>query len=315
MNRTGSSARFSAGLLAVTVAFLLCDGIAVTVIAAQPSIESPMTPITSTVTDTITHGKAPAGAPASSLPVTVGSSALQKGTLTKFSPPGDWPAPVNDQMRRLFTLVDVLEYRPSTSGSQGNDDYRWDVEGWYGGDYNRLWFKSEGQRDTAFKADYDVDFQLLYGRFIQKYYDLQMGGRVETQSFRGGNVTRSLGVIGIEGLVPYNYEFESSLFIDQNGAVSARLSFNKDMLLTQRLILQTRFETNAAVQRVEKFSTGSGLNNLELGLRLRYEIRRGFAPYVGISLDRSFGETATLVREEGGNPGQIRFVAGVRMWF
>lgn len=100
MNGASSPARFSAGLLAVTVAFLLCDGIAVTVIAAQPSIESPMTPITSTVTDTITHGKAPAGATASSVSVTVGSSALQKGALTKFSPPGDWPAPVNDQMRR-----------------------------------------------------------------------------------------------------------------------------------------------------------------------------------------------------------------------
>jgi len=128
-------------------------------------------------------------------------------------------------------------------------------------------------------------------------------------------VTRGLGVIGIEGLVPYNYEFESALFIDQNGAVSARLSLTKDMLLMQRLILQTRFETNAAVQRVEEFTTGSGLNNLEFGLRLRYEIRREFAPYAGISLDRSFGETATLVRQEGGDPSQIRFVVGVRAWF
>lgn len=315
MNGTCSPARFSASLLAVALAFLLGDGIAVTVIAAQPSIESPMTPITSTVTDTIPNGKASAGSAASKASVTVGPSAMPEGTLSKFSSPGDWPAPVNDQEHRLFTLVDVLEYRPGTSGSQGHDDYRWDIEGWYGGDDNRLWFKSEGQKDTAFKADYDVDFQLLYGRFIQKYYDLQMGGRVETQSFKGRNVTRSLGVIGIEGLVPYNYEFESALFIDQNGAVSARLSLTKDMLLTQRLILQTRFETNAAVQRVEEFTTGSGLNNLEFGLRLRYEIRRELAPYVGISLDRSFGETATLVRQDGGNPSQIRFVAGVRAWF
>ena len=245
----------------------------------------------------------------------VGPSAEQESTRSKSFSRGGWPAPVNDQEHRLFTLIDVLEYRPSTGGSQGHDDYRWDIEGWYGGDYNRLWFKSEGQKDTAFKADYDVDFQLLYGRFIRKYYDLQMGGRVETQSFKGSNVTRGLGVIGIEGLVPYNYEFETSLFIDQNGAVSARLSFTKDLLLTQRLILQSRFETNAAIQRVEEFSTGSGLNNLEFGARLRYEIRREFAPYVGISLDKSFGETATLVREEGGNPSQIRFVAGVRMWF
>jgi copper resistance protein B len=226
-----------------------------------------------------------------------------------------WPNPVNDQETRLFTLVDVLEYRPRTGGGESTSDYRWDIEGWYGGDYNRLWFKSEGQQDTAFKADYDVDFQLLYGRFLKKYYDFQVGGRVETQEFRGRNVTRGLGVIGIQGLVPYNYEFESALFIDQNGAVSARVSFTKDVLLTQRLIAQLRFETNAAIQRVEEFTTGSGLNNLEFGFRLRYEIRREFAPYVGISLEKSFGETATLVRLDGGDPSQVRFVAGVRMWF
>ena len=230
-------------------------------------------------------------------------------------PQQDWPSPVNDGERRLFTLVDVLEYRPRTGGDGRNSDYRWDIEGWYGGDYNRLWFKSEGQQDTAFKADYDVDFQLLYGRFIGKHYDIQVGGRMETQSFRGGNVTRGLGVIGLQGLVPYNYEFESALFIDQSGAVSARLSYTKDFLLTQRLILQGRFQTNLAIQRVEEFTTGSGLNNLEFGVRLRYEIRREFAPYVGMSLDRSFGETATLVRQQGGDPNQIRFLVGLRAWF
>ena len=121
-------------------------------------------------------------------------------------------------------------------------------------------------------------------------------------------------MIGIEGLVPYNYEFETSLFIDQNGAVSARLSFTKDLLLTQRLIFQSRFETNAAIQRVEEFTTGSGLNNLEFGGRLRYEIRRWVAPYVGVSLERSFGETATLVRQDGGDP--VRFASWqARMWF
>ena len=227
----------------------------------------------------------------------------------------DWPSPVNDQERRLFTLVDVLEYRPRAGGTGSNSDYRWDLEGWYGGDHNRLWFKSEGQRDTAYKADYDVDFQLLYGRFLWKYYDVQVGARMETQSFRGGNVARGMGVIGLQGIVPYNYEFESALFIDQRGAVSARLSYTKDFLFTQRLILQGRFETNLAIQKVEEFTTGSGLNNLEFGARLRYEIRREFAPYIGVSFDRSFGETATLVRRQGGDPSQVRFVVGVRMWF
>mgnify|MGYP002480852945 FL=1 len=122
-------------------------------------------------------------------------------------------------------------------------------------------------------------------------------------------------MIGIEGLVPYDYNFEAALFIAQNGAVSARLSFTKDLLLTQRLILQGRFETNVAIQEVEEFTTGSGLNNLEFGNRLRYEIRRWFAPYVGLALDKSFGQTASFVREDGGDPSQIRFAVGVWAWF
>jgi len=243
------------------------------------------------------------------------SSLRSEPTLPNLTPQQGWPSPVDDTEKRTMVLVDVLEYRPKTGGTGKQSDYRWDVEGWYGGDYNRIWFKSEGQRNTAFKADYDVDFQLLYGRFIQKYYDFQIGGRVETQTFRGANVTRGFAVIGIEGLVPYSYQIEPSLFIDQNGAVSARLAATKDLLMTQRLILQLRFETNAALQRVEEFTTGSGLNNLEFGVRLRYDIRRGFSPYMGVSLDRSFGETATLVRQEGGSPSQVRFAMGLRMWF
>lgn len=287
-------------------------GMCATIASAQTALGVDTVPLRAVAAGTITTPKV-AAAPDTSRPF--GPMAAQERMLPNLSPQQRWSSPVNDQENHLFTLIDVLEYRPSTGGTQNNSDYRWDMEGWYGGDYNRVWFKSEGQRDTAFKADYDVDFQLLYGRFIQKYYDFQVGGRVETQSFRGANVTRGQTVIGIEGLVPYNYELEAALFIDQNGKVSGRLSLTKDLLFTERLILQTRFETNAALQRVERFTTGSGLNNLELGFRLRYEIRREFAPYVGISLDRSFGETATLVRQEGGAPSQVRFVAGIRMWF
>lgn len=236
-------------------------------------------------------------------------------TLPNLSPQQGWVPPVNDQENHLFTLIDVLEYRPKTIAGEHSSDYRWDIEGWYGEDYHRLWFKSEGQQNSAFKADYHLDFQLLYGRFIRKYYDFQIGPRLETQTFRGQNVTRGFAAIGIEGIVPYDYTMEATLFIDQNGAVSGRLTLTKDLLLTQRLILQGRFETNVAVQRVERFTTGSGLNNLEFGIRLRYEIRREFAPYVGFSVDRSFGETATLVRQDGGNPSQIRFVVGLRAWF
>lgn len=225
-------------------------------------------------------------------------------------PPG-WHSPVEDEHRYGLLRAEVLEYRPK----HGESDFRWDMQGWYGGDFNRVWVKSEGERNTAFKADYDIDLQLLYGRFIGKYYDFQIGVRGETQTFRGRNVARAHAVIGFQGLVPYRYEIESALFISHEGDVSVRVGASRDFLLTQRLILQPRIEAHAAIQKVERFTTGSGLNNIEFGLRLRYEINRHIAPYVGFSFDHSFFGTADMVRADGGNPSQIRLVAGARLWF
>ena len=241
------------------------------------------------------------------LPVAI---AFLMGRAALSQPAKDWPSPVDDRRLDTYLLLDVLEFRPT----RNNSDFRWDVEGWHGGDRNKLWFKSEGERNTALKADYDIDAQLLYGRFLKKYYDFQVGVRAETQNYKGSNVTRGQAVIGVEGLVPYNYEIESALFISQNGDVSGRFTLAKDFRITQRWVVQSRLETNIAAQRVARFTTGSGLNNLEAGFRLRYDIRRKFSPYAGISFDRAFFGSAGLVREEGGDPSQIRFVVGVRMW-
>lgn len=225
-------------------------------------------------------------------------------------PEKSWPSPVNDEQKFTYILADVLEYQPKPNDS----GYRWDVEGWRGGEYNRIWFKSEGQGSSALKADYDIDLQLLYGRFVKRYYDFQVGVRAETQTSGGASVTRLHAVIGLQGMVPYKYSITPTLFISQRGDISVRFAATRDLLFTQRLILQPRLELNAAIQQVERFTTGRGLNNVELGFRLRYEIKRQFAPYVGISYDESFFDTANFVRQDGGKPRQIRFVAGVRIW-
>lgn len=234
-------------------------------------------------------------------------------TLGNLSAEKDFPEPVADNERFGSTLFDVLEFRPGRNGSDG--DFRWDIEGWYGTDKNRFWYKSEGERNTAFKAEYDIDLQLLYGRLVHPYYDFQVGVRFETQTFRGANVTRPQAVIGLEGMLPYFIELESGIFIDPKGNVSGRASLTKDFLLTNRWIVQARFETNAAIQKVERFTTGRGLNNIEAGLRLRYEFSRRFAPYFGVTFDRSFFGTADLVRQDGGDPKQVRFAMGVRLLF
>lgn len=249
----------------------------------------------------------PHGAPTDSVAETL---ARQPPEPPGLYPRKDWGLPMDDRMRHFFFKADPLEYRPKGRDS----DFFWDVESYYGGDFNRLWVKSEG-RQSATRGDYDLDFQMLYGRFIKKYYDFQIGARGETRLYNGHNESRAHAVIGLEGLVPYRFEIEPLLFISQEGDVSARFTATRDLLLTQRLILQGRFETKVAIQEVKEFATGSGLNNIEVGVRLRYEIRREFAPYIGVSYERSLFGTEDLVRREGGSANQLRFVAGVRVWF
>ena len=226
-------------------------------------------------------------------------------TLDNLSPGRDLPPPVADQQQFGFLLFERLEY--------GRDGLRWDILGWRGGDVHRWWFKSEGDQSTRGRGG-EADVQLLRGRLISPNYDLQYGLRFEGQ-WGDGTRGRAFAVIGLQGLAPYRYEIEPALFISQDGDVSARFTASYDLLLTQRLILQPRLETEAALQRVERFGVGSGLNDLELALLLRYEIRREFAPYVGISWKKSFGDTARFLRREGEDPSQFRLLAGVRAWF
>jgi len=127
--------------------------------------------------------------------------------------------------------------------------------------------------------------------------------------------SRTFAVFGVEGLAPLWFEVDAASFVSTDGDVSFRLEAEYDLLLTQRLILQPRIETNLAIQDAHKWGVGEGMNDIDLGLRLRYEIRREFAPYIGVSWNRKIGETATLARDEGENLDAVSFVAGIRMWF
>lgn len=231
-------------------------------------------------------------------------------TLPNLSDTAGWPSPVADSALYSFTLVDLLEFQrgPKTEVA------RWDILGWYGGDFNRVWYKSEG-RYNGVRQNGESDFQLLYGRLISPFFDLQAGLRYERVWSPGVNRGRTSAVLGVQGLAPYGSEVEAALFVSQDGDVSARATVAQNFLLTQRLILLPRIEVNAAVQRAARYGVGAGLNDIEIGVRLRYEIRREFAPYVGVSWLRGLGETARLREAEGQDRSILQFVTGVRMWF
>ena len=164
-----------------------------------------------------------------------------------------------------------------------------------------LFRSSEGGWRTSGERGGEFDAQALYGRLIAPFWDFQVGLRYGQFSGAGFDRSRGFAVIGLEGLALYWFEVETALFISQDGDVSANLTATYDLLLTQRLILQPRLDLDAAVQSAEKFGVGSGVNSIGLGLRLRYEITREFAPYIGVQWLRQFGETADISQRGGGD--------------
>lgn len=188
------------------------------------------------------------------------------------------------------------------------DGYRWDGEAWVGGDLNRLVVKSEGEGAWGRSVE-EAEVQLLYSRAIAPYFDIQAGVRYDIRP------SRAYATIGFEGLAPYWFEVEGALFLSDKGDLLARLEGYYDQRMTQRLILQPRAEFNFAAQDVPETRTGSGLSDIELGLRLRYEIRREFAPYIGVSWARKFGDSARFARADGERAAATSLVLGIRAFF
>ena len=223
------------------------------------------------------------------------------------------PPPIEDSMLHSFSLFELLEYRVNSSGP---DMFVWDYVGWFGGDTNRLWVKTEGRQKLSGVNKGEGDIQLLYGRLIAPFWDFQLGVRAKSNLGSGfKNNTRTYAVIGLQGLAPGNFDVEPAIYISDRGEVSAELTVSADLYLTQRLVLQPRFQGEVSVQGDDRFGTGSGVTETDIGLRLRYEIAREIAPYIGVSWLRSYGETARISRREGEASETVAFVVGLRLWW
>lgn len=207
----------------------------------------------------------------------------------------------------FFVLGERLEYHSNS----GDPKLVWDGQGWFGGDVHRLWVKTEGE--YAFEGDRleEAEVQLLYSRAISPFWELQAGIRHDTDP----DPSRSYAVIGMQGLAPQWFELDGALFLSDEGNVSARIEAEYEFRFTQRLMLQPRIELNAAFSDDRAIGVGSGLSTIESGLRLRYEVVREFAPYVGVSWSRSLGTTKDFQRIAGRDTTEISFVAGLRFWF
>jgi copper resistance protein B len=192
----------------------------------------------------------------------------------------------------------------------GSDhSFRFDGQGWYGTDYDKLWVKSEGEVGAGGRFS-DGQHEVLYDRATSTFFDIQAGVRIDADS----GPTRAWAALGVQGLAVYFVDVEATAYASDRG-VAARLKASYDLLITQRLILQPEAEFNLYSASDRARGVGSGLSDIDAGLRLRYEISRKFAPYVGVSYQGRFGQSADFARKEHESTSDARLAFGVRAWF
>lgn len=210
-----------------------------------------------------------------------------------------------DDALHALVLFDRFEWQ-SVAGASG---VRWDNQTWVGRDRGRLWLRSEGR--SADGTLEEADAHVLYGRMVARWWDVVAGIR---QDLRPGS-GRTWAALGIQGLAPYWFEVEATAYVGEGWQTAARLDVDYELRLTQRLILQPRLELNAYGRADPERGLGAGVSSAEPGLRLRYEVRRELAPYLGMAWERRFGGTADFARAAGDNVAGVRIVSGLRWWF
>jgi len=212
----------------------------------------------------------------------------------------------NGAALNYMIMGDRLEWQDTG----GDGSFLWDAQGWYGGDVNKLYIKTEGEISLEDDDVEDAEVQALWSRAIAPFWDVQAGVRYDLEP-KG----RTHAVLGIQGLAPYWFEVDAAAFLSTDGDLSASVEVEYELRFTQRITLQPRAEIGFSASDIPELEIGSGLTNVHAGLRLRYEIRREFAPYVGVEWQKSLGDTADFIRADGGDPDNVVAVAGLRAWF
>lgn len=213
-------------------------------------------------------------------------------------------AGMEDDPLLMMLFVDKLEYRLADESA-----FEWDTDVWIGKDLHKLWLKTAGELAEGEVEGADV--QALYSRAIAPYWDVQAGWRHDF----GTETDRDWFTVRLQGLAPYFFEVDTGLFVGDRGNIGFDFEAEYEILFTQKLILSPNVELAAYTLTDEAMGRGSGLSDLELGLRLRYEVRREFAPYVGVNWYKLFGGTADFAEEEGGETEGFQFVVGLRAWY
>ncbi len=204
-------------------------------------------------------------------------------------------------------LIDRVEYT-------NKDNLNYEITTWYGGDYRRVWVEIEGEHNTKNNEGSVEKLDILYGKLITAFWDIR-GGVGYTGTYGDIAKDRTMLVLGLKGLAPYWFEVDTNIRLTNKGEVYGDFEAEYDLLFTQRLILQPRIDTTFSFSEIPEIGIGSGINNIEISFRLRYEFKREFAPYVGFSYTKLFGKTKDYAEQAGEDTSYFSTFIGLRMWF
>ncbi len=211
---------------------------------------------------------------------------------------------MDDRRRFRQVMLDRLEWQDGDESA-----FAWNAAAWYGGDVDKIRLAAEGERTT--ERTEESRTELAWDRIVTPWWNTRLGLRHDA----GIGPSRDWAALGVAGRAPGLYDVEASLYLGDAGRSALRLTTERDFLLTQRLVLQPELELEAYGKSDAEKLLGSGLSNIKLGLRLRYEIRREFAPFVGVRWVGRFGETDELRRNAGLSGDELLALAGIRAWF
>jgi copper resistance protein B len=195
--------------------------------------------------------------------------------------------------------LDQLEYQASDEKA-----ISWDTSVWIGYDLNKLYLYTEGEKPK--NGDTESETQLVFSHAIAPFWDIQTGIGYDT----GEDDSQAWAILALSGLAPYFFETRATMLVGEDGNVGIRIGLEYEALVTQRLILTPSLESDFYTKDTPEMTYGKGLSNITAGLRLRYEIKREFAPYIGIEWTKNYGNTANM------NPLDETYItAGARIWF
>ena len=255
-------------------------------------------------------GGSHAGHGASAMPGTNPSAVQSTGTPAAAS------AEEHAGHEPLYFGAVLFDQNEIRSNGRGRPIYAWEGSGFYGTDYHRVWVNTRGETGRERGGLERAEVQVLYSRLIGYYWDLQAGVRHDFRiDPREGTPARTYGVFGLQGLAPGFFEVQLQGFIGSEGVFLARAAASYDLLITNRLVLQPEAELNFSTGWDREGLIAPGIYRTEVGLRLRYEITREFAPYIGYSFESFNGGAAGLSRRLGEKSSQSTVVAGIRLFF